>query len=264
MRPRTSSLTQGARPGQHRLHPSRSARARRPQACERIVGALASPKAAREPQFPGLPRIAVRTAFTGEALDDRTALRRDVAPPARSRLTPGTVSPKRAPVAARGRRRLSRRAPRHRHAEAAVAEQSRRRRFRVVQRHGADTLVALGQPCARVAVELHLHQLPRNFGRGVEAQRIGADQGNACPSPTPRPNGVGRHVPNLLADHVERFARALVLGGRAAGEETCMVQHRQARIGRVGEPRFSRTSRNSRDDRPVPPPRICASTKDAI
>jgi hypothetical protein len=61
------------------------------------------------------------------------------------------------------------RSPCHGHAERAVAKQRFRRRLRVVKRHRADALVALGQPFAAVAVQLHLHQLPRYLGRGVEA-----------------------------------------------------------------------------------------------
>ena len=68
------------------------------------------------------------------------------------------------------------RVPGHRHEELAVAEKALRRAFGVFHRDRRDELVALVEIFDAKTICLQMQELARDLGRGIEAQRIGADE----------------------------------------------------------------------------------------
>src|ERR1700760_3916734 len=97
-----------------------------------------------------------------------------------------------------------------------VSEGALRRTLHALHRHPGDLAVALDEPFRRATLELNVDELRGDLGGGVEAQRKGADEIGFAFLQLFLIEAVQRYVPYFRRGDVERFARALVLGCRAA------------------------------------------------
>src|ERR1700722_7827738 len=123
----------------------------------------------------------------------------------------------------------------HRRMQRAVAERAARGAADALHGRCGDLAVALDEPLRRAALELDMDELRSELGRSVEAERIGADEIGLAFLQFLFVEPVERHVADFGRGDVERFARALVLGRRAAIEIGAALERIEAPEHRIGE-----------------------------